>query len=308
MRLYSLLLKCAGLMTCLYSSSSTAWTINNTFDNQNVGDTCGYSAHKGGSPWWNAENSFVTNAQKYSGNRGCSFTIQQGSTGGGWGGGTTLPTKLRRGDEIWIRVRTYMPAGFNYDASAAGNKLKFLRLRTADASGGNTGYVDWYLSPKGSSDPFQIIYEGGQKAVFGSGGCTTDCWTKFGAGDAIQLGKWETFEYYIRLDTVPVSKGGKARVRAWKNGKLLSDMTDKITLARTDGYAPAFLFLNYWNGGSPKTQTMYVDDVTLTTDRPSSTDSTGFPYIGMGNGPSTASGSGPTPQQSAKPNPPVLSN
>ena len=306
MRLKRNLLYSVSVFCTMYVADLNAWTINNTFDNQAVGETCGYSAHRGGSAWWNAEKSFVTSANSYSGKHGCSLTINSGSKAGGWGGGTTFPKPLKKGDQIWVRLRTFMPKNFNYDATSAGNKLKFLRLRTNDASGKNTGYVDWYINPKGSTFPFQSIYEGGQAAVFGPGGCTsqTSCWHQFGAGKAIELGKWETYEYYVRFDTVPVSKGGTARVRTWKNGQLMADMTDKITLARPDGESPAFLLFNYWNGGSPQTQTMYVDDVVLTTDTPSAVDSTGFPYIGVGTVSATTASSITKP--AAKPNPPVV--
>ena len=88
---------------------------------------------------------------------------------------------------------------------------------------------------------------------------------------------------------VPVSKGGTAEVRFWKNGALMADLTDRITLGAASDVSDQTNLFTYWNGGAPATQSMYVDDVILTTDTPSAKDAAGHPYIGVG---TTSGGSG----------------
>jgi hypothetical protein len=61
-------------------------------------------------------------------------------------------------------------------------------------------------------------------------------------------------------------------VKFWKvvNGEiklLFSDYTDK-TLKNPGDKVDAFLLFTYWNGGASKTQSMYVDDIWLSTERP----------------------------------------
>jgi len=71
-------------------------------------------------------------------------------------------------------------------------------------------------------------------------------------------------------------------MRAWKNGVLLRDMTDRVTLKKQGGYADSTYIFTYWNQGSPQTQSMYVDDLLITNERPQNTDASGNPFIGMG--------------------------
>ena len=95
---------------------------------------------------------------------------------------------------------------------------------------------DIYINPPGSEVPLQFIYEGAHK------------WTKIGTQqDAIQPDSWECYEYYLKLDDKSVADGGEARVRMWKNGKLLADITDRITLKKPDGYADGAFLFTYWN-------------------------------------------------------------
>ena len=175
----------------------------------------------------------------------------------------------------------FVPNGFNYDFSnTSGSRLKFLRIRTVTAGNKNIGYNDWYINSQYNTGPaFLVRYEGQAGTNF------LGSFDKFfgpSPADKIQQGVWETYEYYVKLDTVPVDSGGQARVRTYKNGKLLKDVTDMVTLRDATAKAPSFLLFTFWNGGAPKTQTLFVDDLVLTTDRPAALDSTGHPYIGMG--------------------------
>jgi hypothetical protein len=266
-----------GIIACawLLPSLANAWTIAQDFDNQSVSDKCP----------WQATQSVVTNAKSASGPNACELHIKQGQTGYGvWGGELHLPNKLTRGDEIWIRVRTYWPPGFDYDSTSSGKRLKFLRVRTYNASGSATGHDDWYINPTTSPDPpFSFIYEGeGQWVHFGG--------PKF----EIKHGVWETYEFYIKFDSTPASQGGQARIITWKDGVMMKDIGGKITLKDPNGYASLFRLFTYWNGGSPATQNMFVDDLTITSDTPGNRDANGNPYIGMGSLKLTAPPNPPT--------------
>lgn len=239
------------------------WTLDYDFENQSPGERCGN--------WDSAGNSKVVSSLGFMGSLGCKLSISEGQEGFGlWGGIFRHPAPLVRGDEIWIRVRTYIPKGFDYDVvPTAGAKLKFLRIHTGNPDGTNIGYNDWYLVSRAYDPPFGFIYEGELK------------WHMFGAtDDRIKFDQWETFEYYVKLDTVPAYQGGQGRVRAWKDGRLIADITDRQTLKTADARSGRTHLFTYWNGSAPKTQEMFVDDIIVTTDRPNAADTAGNPYIG----------------------------
>jgi len=259
-----------------------AWTISQSFDGSAVGSNCGWDADSG---------STVSAAQAYSPKNSCQLTVTAGSTAyGQWGGVLHHPSMITKGGQLWFRVRTFMPTGFTYNSTGEGSHLKFFRFHTATSGGSNAGYDDIYINPPGSSVPFQFIYEGEQ--VWDMIGSVTGTLLGTLSGTnrmAIQLGVWETYEYYVKFDTVSVSKGGTAEVRFWKNGALMADLTDRITLGAASDVSDQTNLFTYWNGGAPATQSMYVDDVILTTDTPSAKDAAGHPYIGVG---TTSGGSG----------------
>lgn len=251
------------VLAVVASGQANAWTIDQDFDDESPGAVCG---------GWDSSQSVVSTDRAASGTKSCKQVISKGDTGFGvWGGILTLPARLTKGGEFWVRVRTFMPIGFNYNSSAEGAHLKFLRLHTMSPSQSNQGYNDWYINPKGDPSPHKFIFEGEQVWSYVSDPST-----------APVLGVWETYEMYVKLDSVPKSRGGTAVVRFWKNGELIGEFPDRQTLVGTDSYADRFHFFTYWNGGSPQTQQMYMDDVVLTSETPSSRDSAGNPYIGVG--------------------------
>lgn len=251
-----------GLFSLFLVNTANAWTIDQSFDSKSNGERC---------TGWGSGQSVISSDKSASGGKSCKLKITGGKTGfGEWGGIITFPNKMSKGDEVWVRVRNHFPSGFDYGADP---RLKFLRVKTLTSSGGNRGYNDWYINRRGSNSPFSFIYEGRQDLA----------WNHVGkSSDAIKLGVWETYEYYIKFDTKSVDEGGTGRMRAWKNGVLMEDMTDRVTLKSATDYSPNLYIYTYWNGAAPKTQSSYIDDVVVTNERPSTTDSIGNSYIGMG--------------------------
>jgi hypothetical protein len=81
-----------------------------------------------------------------------------------------------------------------------------------------------------------------------------------------------------------MSQGGTARARLYKNGKLLKDIQDQETLMTATSRATDFYLFTYWNGGAPKSESMFIDSMTVTTDTPSNRDANGFPFLGLTKG------------------------
>jgi hypothetical protein len=169
-----------------------------------------------------------------------------------------------------------MPFGFNYNSTSEGAHLKFLRVHTSSASGSNQGYNDWYINPSNrvsgdNNGTHKFIFEGEQR------------WSDFGTeADRPQFGVWEVYEMYLKFDNVSTDNGGQALVRVWKNGVLKGEFTNRRTLSNSDSYSDRTHIFTYWNGGAPKTQHMWLDDVVVTSDTPDAVDSHGNPYVGAG--------------------------
>ena len=255
----------------LLSVESTAWIIDENFDGQKVGSGCPLFWADGVS----IENRAISAEQGASGSNSCKLGINKGEFN--WGGGINFPSNLHAGDEVWVRFRIYMPQEFDFNSYSAGNHLKFIRMtERSDVVDGKSdlGRIDWLWSPEGSALPY---VEGLERDK-----CSTDCNQYFGAGNGPLRGSWETYEMYVKWDHVAVNDGGQGRIRAWKNGKLIGDLTDRPTMWIGATRITTFLLFSYWNGSAPKTQHLYLDDLIVTNIAPGARDSKGNPYIGVG--------------------------
>lgn len=78
---------------------------------------------------------------------------------------------------------------------------------------------------------------------------------------------WNTVEFRVVLDDVPMSQGGTARMQMWcrvgQQMVLICDVQDTATLNLATSEAYDMILFNYWNGSSPATQTMYLDRVVM---------------------------------------------
>ena len=206
----------------------------------------------------------ISNKYAYSGNNSIEMSVVQGRTGFGMLGGIINLANcthkggrvLRKGDEVWVRLRIYLPPGFEYNRNG---RNKFLRFRVFDANNNSEGYNDLYLNGWASTF-YEFIFEGAQK------------WYKMTAPPLVQ-GKWETVEFYLKLDNIKGSQGGSSMVQVWLNGNLVGETNDRRTLNTANSYVKQLNVFTYWDdAGAHKTQYLYVDDFVLTTDTPSTRD------------------------------------
>lgn len=202
------------------------------------------------------------------------LNIAEGSRGiGTWGGIVSFEAcegrNLVKGDEIWIRLRTMFPVGFDFSADP---HLLFLRLPIEGPAGSRQGSNDIYIPSGKNGHVFEFVREG------------DDQWIYFGnISDRIVPGLWETYEWYVKLSDTTLDDEPEegAVMRFWKNDSLLAEITDKPTLATSDSFVPGFHLFTYWNGGSPRSQQMYVDDLRITTNMPDA-GTEDQPRIGIG--------------------------
>ena len=229
-------------------------------------------------------NSRYSAEQFASGKQSCKFSIAKGSEGwpsaGGpleWGAIFPLPAAVPVGKEVWMRLRLFVPNGFQIVSNSG--MLKFMRLHTRTATTNNgcldflfgTGLPLWNAAISKDVYPQHIVsWEGAPALTF--------------IGDKnkspVTLGAWETYEVYVKVDTVSKAKGGGGQFRAWKNNILIADVPTQVSAADSTGVIDSLYVFTYWNGTSPQTQSLYMDDLKMTTDIPSNRDANGYPFIG----------------------------
>lgn len=257
MHLRNLLATIIGGSLALLSASVSAWSVEGNFDDKSVGALC--------APIWDSgSDTKVSSDMSSSGTKSCRMGINQGVFT--WGGGIKFPSSLAEGDELWVRFRLFVPNGFStYVPPSKGSNLKFIRISQKDSSG-KVGRLDWYW-PKG------VILER-------DFGCNP-CWQTFNGSSPV-TGVWQTWEMYTRLDKISVNDGGQGRTRAWVNGKLVADLTARPTMWPDARTVVDVRIFDHWNGGAPKNQYLYLDDLVVTNVTPASRDTAGNPYIGVG--------------------------
>lgn len=278
------------MLVCLATGNAEAFTLEITADEGPVGEKAmSPDGQKAGESAFtsDANGTFYTDDEAYSGGRALELNIKEGSKGfGSLGGIIDFPLcehadgrRLVKGDEIWVRVRLKFPEGFEFNQNG---RNKFLRLRTFHEEQGekvHEGYNDLYLDDPATSversySPFNFIFEGAQQWHHFPG--TEDDFGKM-------IGQWATIEYYIRLDDKKKSEGGDPMVRVWLNGELMGQTAERNTLKRPDSFIDSLYFFTYWdNAGAHKTQTFYADDLVITSDTPGTRDAQGNPFIGTG--------------------------
>jgi hypothetical protein len=261
----------------LVSANAGAWTTNINCE----GGSVGAKVAEGGANQFSSTfaKTVYSNEQASSGSQSCKMGVTAGSDGWGEFGATyEFPSHVARGGEVWVRVNMFVPSGF--DQTTNTGVLKFMRVHTATSGGANEGYHDLLISNPGATfwdagvgnwvSSYIYNFEGFPK-LLGVGVRPTD---------DLKAGKWESYEMYVKFDSTAANAGGQGVMRIWKNNKMLYERRDQATLVGTGSYADAFYLFTYWNGNAPATQSLYIDDVVVTSDTPPNRDASGNPFIG----------------------------
>lgn len=207
------------------------------------------------------------------------LSIEEGKKAfGSWGGIINFPDKLVKDDEIWLRASIYIPADFSFETDTG--SLKFIRLRQKKADGSHTGYLDNLIAMESKDYVLTLLKEGQNKLFrFGNRG-----------QQDLPRGEWFDFEVYAYLDDIPTSQGGRAIVRAWLGNELLTENTSVQTITDATTEMLSAYFFTYWNGGAPKSQHLFMDNIIITNEKPNNRDKFGNPTIGSNLNPAMSPG------------------
>jgi hypothetical protein len=263
------------LLALLFSSNSNAWSVvedfNSGTDGQSVMETGAMDDAAGGT--------LHSASPSLDGSLSAKMSISGGTTGfGSWGGIINFPSSLGSGDSYWVQFYMYIPSSF-YISTPTNGSLKFLRVRTKTAEGPMGGFNDFQIIDDGSEadSVYRYIKEGVENR--GDRG-----WLKIGSADErstlLPRDQWFKVELALSFGVIPLAEGGNSYVRAWVNDDLIWNGANAQTLSESGDTANALYMFTYWNGEAPKTQSLYIDNLIMTSDIPSNRDQQGFPYIG----------------------------
>ena len=222
--------------------------------------TIGAAANSGGNGFDGiAGDSRYTTEQVYGGAQAVKMSIGSGAEGfGTWGGSITFPSSLAKGANFWARHYIWMPANPTFRIETPTNgSLKYIRVAQRTAGNANAGYWDLsFTDDSGSlvnnSCDFRFIKEGG-----------SENWTEFSTNNVFPRGQWVEHILHLKLDNQTTAEGGSPRIRFWQNGAKLLDVTNKRTMINATDTATEYYLFTYWNGFSPQEQSLYIDDITV---------------------------------------------
>jgi hypothetical protein len=225
--------------------------------------TIGVAANSGGNGFDDiAGDSRYTTEQVYAGAQACKMTIPNASEGNGtWGGAITFPSTVAKGGDVWVRQYIWMPTNPTFRIETPGNgSLKYMRVRQKTSGASNAGYFDLqFFDDSGglanNTFDFRMIKEGG-----------SENWQNFGANNVFPRAQWVEHIMHLKLDNQTAGEGGSSRIRFWQNGAKLVDSTTLRTLINATDYADSYYLFTYWNGTSPQAQSLYIDDITVSSN------------------------------------------
>lgn len=275
-----------------FTAQSHAWVVTHDFEDGKPGNIAsGFVSGLTGGFDDAADGSLYSTKHVYKGAQSGSTTIKTGDTGWSrWGGQFNLPTDLGVGDELWWKVALYFPSDFQFDSG--GGIGKGMRIKTTSANAtGNGGYIDNYFkgTKAGDCDMHAVFNEASGNTFSANNPSTKDgnnCdpkwnnasgFNRLNVGTEIPRDKWVVFEQYVKLSANPDA----GIYRMWQDGQLVFEDKKTWILVSPTAIADYTLLFTYWNAGSPKDNTVWVDDVVLTNQRPDNTDSFGNPFLGI---------------------------
>jgi len=250
---YILLPACILLMT---TSNSFAWTFTADFEQGSIGQEA-----QGPSGLTDAFSKTLYSDEKANtGAKSAKVNFIKGSNA--WevsGGSVVFPSTIGEGGELWARGYFYFEPGFDFTCNPVIKIFRIARVKTA--GGSHLGYLSIFSNSRG-----EILLSN----EVDNDGITSE----YKTGYYFTIGAWQSIEMYVKFSTTnPI-------LRIWKNGILIIEKTDYKTLRNSTDIADFGLLYSYWNGGSPKDQIAYNDDIVFTTEQPTNQDAQGNYMIG----------------------------
>ncbi|ABQ26511.1 heparin lyase I family protein [Geotalea uraniireducens] len=188
----------------------------------------------------------------------------------GWNlqhGEINFPAPVKNGGEVWIRGYYYFANPWSFLSNNGDySGIKIMRLAT-DVGGWHSIFSVFSPNISASNEMEQVQIDTSAPFI---------------------IGAWQSLEMYLKLSPT------QGIFRIWQNGKLVFEDLNHKTITSSNGYVSMASVMSVWNNNVGQSQTQYVDEFVITTDRPAQVDSKGNPMIGPINGTSPATLPPPT--------------
>ena len=269
------------LFSLIISTQAHAWVVSMDAE----GGTVGQRPDKSAGWTYSGTDCTFDDSEKLGGKQSFRCRLPKGSHGetARWGFALQLPTHVSLGNEIWYRVWIKLPADYEWSPDRPGNK--FMRLHSYQGDGTVKHYINAYSKTSG------ILVENWVPGVAtfydtlnlaSNHSTVVESKPKLGyKSDGTYIG-WEAVELYVKMGLA-----GQGIVRCWRNGILWFEDKLNATAIDSGGFIKTITLFGHYSdtadeAGSPKDQSVWVDDIVVTNQRPSHTDSKGNPFMGVG--------------------------
>jgi hypothetical protein len=238
-----------------FSGEALAWTTSADFEAGTEGQLA-----QGASGFAYAGSATTFSSDKtVNGTKSAKVIWPQGSNG--WTiahGELPLKSNVTNGQEIWMRGYYYFRSPWSWNT-----EVKIQRLGVMFQNGTHTGWIS--ILAQGNTFVLSIETDESQ------------AWEDARVPANFDIDVWQCVELYVNFST------SNPIVRIWKNGVLVKEERKYIVMRDPSSYIGRTMILSQWNDPQcPQTQTLYLDDFIITTDRPSQVDNKGNPMIGPG--------------------------
>lgn len=187
---------------------------------------------------------------------------------------------LGSGQDLWIRVYHYFPAGFCFSCgTVSGDRwgnVKWYRLQFS--SGRLTAQMGGLAGTAFANAPGSCGSQAGWGGVtdeYGGGGHNI---VIDSPGAQVQRGQWLAIQTHVRL-----ASDNTGYVESWINdiyvGRGTKNGASSYRTMPTTGTLSYVMLGDYWNGGPGFDQSFYLDEVIISTQTPTTVDAGGRPFI-----------------------------
>jgi hypothetical protein len=186
------------------------------------------------------------------------------------------------GTDLWLRMYTYFPLDFCFSYGSYGDgwgPIKWFRISANNANGPRSTIEMGTPTAMGDGYNFRPWPTCGTTVALwadvnemGAGTSPFPYYKPELGGKAITRGVWLALQVQWHF-----GDGAAGYTRGWVDDVYLGQ--NNHTTCPAGSVIERLVLGDYWNGGFPKQQAFYIDDIIITTQTPNTLDSGGRPYI-----------------------------
>lgn len=193
----------------------------------------------------------------------------------GFGGTLLKDLQLREGADLWIRIYQYFPEDFCFSYGALGDGwggTKWIRAQTSagrstmELGTADPNWNDTYAFKKAPTCGTSTAFYGDINEM----GAGNRPFANYGTAQIVR-GRWQAIQAHWHFS----ASGGY--IRGWVDDVYLGQ--NNYATLKTGAVVQEIILGDYWNGGAPKNQQFYYDEIVITTSAPNTLDSGGRPFI-----------------------------